>query len=1169
MMAADSKQNLKQLRVDNWAVFFLQRLQLLFAKGDQCDLTLKFVTGQELKVHRLVLSTSTSFFESLECKGNVIQLPESLPYNVVQPIINFLYSGRLEFKAELYAELLAIAKIMKLAILARILIAQKNENGIGDKSSGKLLDVKKFQNKTTPVKTPTANQASYVNILAGKKLPIWKKRTVPYKIERKPMKIEEPKPTRFEWPDEQSCNNFMMASPSFTSLSYESAPVISPPAPPPSSSPVPHTSTPLKRRVVPPINDIPDKIFKADGNATVLLTTDERKPEDGTSVTNVSDDDDDDDGHFETIHTYGDSDDDFDTPMETDTPVSSSLKPILKPMTETPLTTPSKKVRFSFTPEDKENKIVKATDNVETPPAKSVEKITDISKKTEKIIQEVLKKYPDLVKNNKNIKLKITAPGSPQQNTIMIDTKKRIVPGKSSYIVLKPAGKTDPLNSSSNEDSEKQTKTSTSNTADTSKGPWKCESCVSGKNPLKFESFVEFRKHMQEKHLEKVDSRACEFCGYKATKRNLHLYHLYTKHGVDPPKNVKFPKCSQCSYIALSESLLIKHLNTHQQAKDLTCLVCNTTFRTHSSLHLHSLSCKPNIGARSYPCQNCDKIFKTNVSLNAHTKVCSSNKVDEDEGGGGGDSVDGGGGGGSAETTDNVIEVPIIETVDMDKGEHALVQIPSGIILTENPNVALIPTSESETLNNVASDITTSIGLTVAIPQDHQQAVILLDGNSQFFLQSNESVVVSNESDVEEYIVPELLRDEMGQIYTTQNVPYTVTSTGVIACPVLPIQQNKNEVSKDKGKDNRTVSDRNKTFSDGELMDTSEDNNRESFLDSAETHLESSNTRVEIKDSQDHQSEILDDVVQLQKVLQSPEPSESIEEIHLNVNDNSEMEVEKSQSNIVKSFTSDNEVEKLTGELNIEQQNQDETNVEQQKRQDTNLEEQNQEESNVGEQNKEESNVEEPKQHETKELNKEESSKEVVNDEESVVQEVNHAESKEDESNHEELNEVEVKEEETNIEESIQEKLNVEEKGQNELNVEELNHNELNVEQNEEESNVEEPNEEESNMEELNEEESNMVELNQEELNVEEVNQDESNEEELNQEKSNDDEPLEEELKETNSDVNEEQHVEIDERNERDKAISLVRDWGFDNEEDTDDDSEDPDSRPSRPTMDF
>lgn len=49
-MATDSKQNLKQLRVDNWAVFFLQRLQLLFAKGDCCDLTLKFVSGQELKV---------------------------------------------------------------------------------------------------------------------------------------------------------------------------------------------------------------------------------------------------------------------------------------------------------------------------------------------------------------------------------------------------------------------------------------------------------------------------------------------------------------------------------------------------------------------------------------------------------------------------------------------------------------------------------------------------------------------------------------------------------------------------------------------------------------------------------------------------------------------------------------------------------------------------------------------------------------------------------------------------------------------------------------------------------------------------------------------------------------------------------------------------------------
>uniref|UniRef100_T1HKZ9 Uncharacterized protein n=1 Tax=Rhodnius prolixus TaxID=13249 RepID=T1HKZ9_RHOPR len=844
-MATDSKQNLKQLRVDNWAVFFLQRLQLLFAKGDCCDLTLKFVSGQELKVHRLVLSTSTSFFESMESNGNIINLPESLPYSVVQPIINFLYSGRLEFKAELHSQLLAIAKIMKLAILARILIAQKNENGVGDhlSPSSKVVDIKKVQIKT-PSPNKTSTSSSYVNIIAGKNV-----------------KDEEPGPTRFEWPDEESCNNMLMATPSFTSLSYESAPVITPSTPPRPSSPPSLPPTSLKRRVMPPVSSIPDKIFKADGN-TPSSDNELKNPDNIVSEnTNVSDDDDDDDGHFETIHTYGDSDDDIeDTPSETESPVSS-LKPILKPMTDTPLQTPSKKVRFSFAPEDKENKNEKTAENVETPQQKSSEKkgITNHAK----IIQEVLKKYPDLVKNNKNIKLKITAPSSAsKQNTVTPDTKKRSVQSKSSYIVLKSTVKNEAVTPSSSESTEKPP--GTTPLMEKIKGPWKCETCVNGNDPLKFESYYEFRKHLQETHSEKGDSKICEYCGYKASKRNLHLYHLYTKHGVDPPKNVKFPKCTQCSYIALSESLLVKHLNSHQIAKDLTCQLCNTTFRTYSSLHVHSLTCKPNSEVRSYPCPNCKKIFKTNVSLNAHVKVCTVNQKDADDGGGG------------SQSNNDVIEVPIIETVEMSKGEHALVQIPSGIILTETPNVALLPSSESEALNNVASSIATSIGLTVAIPQEHQQAVILLDGNSQFFLQGNESVVVSHENDVEEYIVPELLRDEMGQIYTTQNVPYTVSSTGVITCPVMSIQST-NEM--DKGKESESssttlISAGDHNYADGELKDRSDLNIQTSILGSPESHLESSNTRVEIKDS--HAEDI---VAELEKALQSPEPpSDTLED---------------------------------------------------------------------------------------------------------------------------------------------------------------------------------------------------------------------------------------------------------------------------------------------------
>jgi len=41
---------IKQVRVDNWGIFFLQRLQQLFSKSEQCDLVLHFSTNEKIKV---------------------------------------------------------------------------------------------------------------------------------------------------------------------------------------------------------------------------------------------------------------------------------------------------------------------------------------------------------------------------------------------------------------------------------------------------------------------------------------------------------------------------------------------------------------------------------------------------------------------------------------------------------------------------------------------------------------------------------------------------------------------------------------------------------------------------------------------------------------------------------------------------------------------------------------------------------------------------------------------------------------------------------------------------------------------------------------------------------------------------------------------------------------
>lgn len=89
----------KQVRVDNWGIYFLQRLQLFFSKTDYCDLTLQFEGNVQLKVHRLVMNACTEYFAFLEqtcpaLEENTIMMPADLQADVIVPIVNFMYTGQ-------------------------------------------------------------------------------------------------------------------------------------------------------------------------------------------------------------------------------------------------------------------------------------------------------------------------------------------------------------------------------------------------------------------------------------------------------------------------------------------------------------------------------------------------------------------------------------------------------------------------------------------------------------------------------------------------------------------------------------------------------------------------------------------------------------------------------------------------------------------------------------------------------------------------------------------------------------------------------------------------------------------------------------------------------------------------------------------------------------------
>lgn len=120
-----------------------------------------------------------------------------------------------------------------------------------------------------------------------------------------------------------------------------------------------------------------------------------------------------------------------------------------------------------------------------------------------KLISEVLRKFPDLVKDNKNIKLKIvqkTADGSP--GTSGKETKSKI-----SYIVLKSTGGSDSSGSTVLKKSAAQSGVSkfweTDKTpkkpspAENTTGPWLCETCGEGENSaLQFDTYYNFRRHL-------------------------------------------------------------------------------------------------------------------------------------------------------------------------------------------------------------------------------------------------------------------------------------------------------------------------------------------------------------------------------------------------------------------------------------------------------------------------------------------------------------------------------------------------------------------------------------------------------------------------------------------------------------------------------------------------
>ncbi|XP_054285431.1 centrosome-associated zinc finger protein CP190-like [Macrosteles quadrilineatus] len=845
-MVTESKEK-KTFILPKWEEYVVSKMNQLYNKSELCDVTLKFPNDTTIiQAHKVILKACSGFFDVLPPASGavVLHMPKNIKPAHVRALIDCMYTGKLEYVAGEKSRLCLVAKQLGMNYIIEILQKQSASVPSSQLHNVAHPTIKRYiskQHQATPTggevsetspshspsisPTPTSSSQTSTptsSILPGKKLPIWKQRTtinIPEEfcrsVTRKPLPPPpvhvEPKPSRFELCDEEGIPDF---TETFENLSYESQVIITP-----CEEPKPVVSVDSVERMP-------------------TMSTLGKRARASEVIRGSTEEDDYDDGHFESIH---DIDDDGD---EEDSIAAGSLKPTTpppKPILKTfSSPSPSKKVRFAVSSETKtvatpsnpqpvnhshsasisipvttptslpisssQTTTTSLTTNTSpttsttpaSPPTSTPSVIQKISSPASastaaavstpatpqslggaynhaNIINTVLKKFPDLMKN-KNIKLKIQGSSpvgfSSSTNSLDKDGKSK---KKVQYLVLKSD-----LNNLKKEVKEP------SNGAENTTGPWSCITCATEDGPLKFETYYNYRRHLQEIHNERIDARICEYCGHKASKRNLHLYHLYTKHNIAPPRNIHFPKCDQCNYIALSESLLIKHRSNHTGmiTKEFICRLCNAAFKSHGALMGHmqtNLHQTDQAAKKDYECEYCGKIFNRNINLKAHIRSSHQEEsirkmYDDEDKAEDSPEVENPSQEKKGDQTMDVIEVPVFDSVS---GQNQTIYLPQGMtILTENPSVPLMPSSESEAMNNVATGIATSINITDRnMPND----VLVIDGGStELILRGAPTAYVMNPDgtySLQEYIVPEIMADS-GQVYTTALVS-SAPSTGI------------------------------------------------------------------------------------------------------------------------------------------------------------------------------------------------------------------------------------------------------------------------------------------------------------------------------------------------------------------------------------------------------
>ncbi|KAL5274201.1 Cp190 family protein [Megaselia abdita] len=517
---------IKSVKVDNWGVFFLQKLQNFFNKTDYCDMTLQFNDNSQLKVHRLVLSACTDYFNLLEtnCEqiDDAVVMPNDLQADVVVPIVNFMYTGTLEFELNMYNKLLRTARDMNMTVLLKLLEAHRRtmeQSSALNKPQQNTTQIRGRPYPTTlsPTKQVTMQRSITTQIPGGKMLST--------NIARGPA----PAPPR---------RHFAMFK---EEVSFDPSPF----------EQLRQSGVNYKRPASKAYETPPEKKPSIEDVKEFAEQQRMRKQIAAAEISGIP-------GEDEYVESY----------MEDEFPQDDE---------EEEMNISGSQITIKQEPNQKPTIVFKAS--------------ADSKMDHAKIIGEVLKKYPHLIKNNKNLKLKIMPnSGTSQQQKIIvkkedveIQQKPVVLPvsvpkPSPNAVVQKPAGSTKKIDS-------RTMHSLIALGAENTTGPWLCLRCGVNGRPISIPSYRGFRRHLINSHREKIDARLCEHCGYRSSDvRDLH-FHVQVEHQITST-SFTFPRCEYCALFFVTTTVLNKHIE-ESHTKNQQCIYCNEVYPKENDLYNH------------------------------------------------------------------------------------------------------------------------------------------------------------------------------------------------------------------------------------------------------------------------------------------------------------------------------------------------------------------------------------------------------------------------------------------------------------------------------------------------------------------------------------------------------------------------------------------------------